>query len=295
MAESGSFWKRWWPFVLLCVAASTRWMFVEAWPQTASTAGSEAVACCVAGVLSLGLVTSRRRPPPTLRGLLYAGLAGAMFLCGQALALFVVDGAPRATDMTIALGLVPVVVAVTLAARTQGAGISAAALWPDLVAVAGLLQLLPQPDLLGPRNDALLLLAPLLTGAGCVLLPQAPMATRWKTGAALAGAGTVFAAGAGWMAFVQHSSLRVSVSAVALDLLAAWLTIVALGRIRPQQYSAIYALAPLMVMLQGLVIYRPQLTWRSALGIVLLLVGSVALLMLRRNGPEEEVTSLLPR
>jgi hypothetical protein len=200
-------------------------------------------------------------------------LAGAMMLGGPAVGLLA--GGMDAGSLTIALALTPVVVAVAASALGDGSEGMAGRLWPGLAAVAGLLLVLTQPSMSNVRNDGLLLLAPVLTGVGAALFCTKPGRSVAST---LVGAAVVFVLGWG---LLRGS---VSVVSVACDGVLALLGVLAVSRLGATRWSAQFALVPLLIVLEGLVLVRPGLQVRWIVGLALVAVGSVYLLLPQDEG-----------
>jgi drug/metabolite transporter (DMT)-like permease len=262
-------WQRWWPFVALVVAAACRWLLVAARPEAESSAGSRALGCAWAAMLVLVLGRAPLGAVKDWRGL----IAGAMMLGGPAVGLLAAG--MDAGSLTIALALTPVVVAVAAAALGDGSDGMAGRLWPGLAAVAGLLLVLTQPNVSHLRSNVLLVLSPVLTGVGAALF----CASRGRRiASALVGAATVLLLGWGWLRGT------VSVVAVACDGLLALLGVLAVSRLGATRWSAQFALVPLLIVLEGLVLVRPGLQVRWVVGLVLIGVGSAYLLLPQDEG-----------
>ncbi len=200
-------------------------------------------------------------------------LAGAMMLGGPAVGLLA--GGMDAGSLTIALALTPVVVAVAAAALGDGSDGMAGRLWPGLAAVAGLLLVLTQPSVSNVRNDVLMLAAPVFSGMGAALFCSV---RARSVASALVGAAVVFLLG--WVLLRG----AVSVVAVACDGLLALLGVLAVARLGATRWSAQFALVPLLIVLEGLVLVRPGLQIRWVIGLALLAVGSVYLLLPQDEG-----------
>jgi len=200
-------------------------------------------------------------------------LAGAMMLGGPTIGLLA--GGMDSGSLTIALALTPVVVAVAATALGDGGEGMAGRMWPGLAAVAGLLLVLTQPNVSNVRNDLLLLAAPVLTGVGAALFCSA---RGQSIASALVGAAVVFVLG--WV--VVRGT--VSVVAVACDGLLALLGVLAVSRLGATRWSAQFALVPLLIVVEGLVLVRPGLQVRWVIGLVLVAVGSVYLLLPQDEG-----------
>jgi hypothetical protein len=162
--------------------------------------------------------------------------------------------------------------------------------------VTGLLLILPEPSLANARNDAALLLAPILTGIGCVLFRRhafdAKDATTNAT-AAFMGAGLLFGLGTALQASLQRTLPSLSLPAAGIDLIFVLLAVLALQKLTATQYAARYALVPLLVLLQSLLLFPAAITAR-ALTSVLLLAGAAISLLLPQDGKPEEGSLLIP-
>jgi hypothetical protein len=212
------------------------------------------------------------------RELWRSALGGALVIGGPLMGLLR-PGAISATSMTLALALTPVALAVAEAAMRGGSSNLPGRLWPGLAAAAGLLLLLPQPSLGNPATDALLVLAPVLTGCGAVLFCSAKE-SGWRLPAALLGAAVVLGLTAGaMMAAHGYAWPEMLGLAAGLDALQALLTVMALGRLSGTRWSAQFALVPLLVVLEGLVLMRARVPGRMVGGLLLLALAGVALLL----------------
>ena len=285
--QSASLWHRMWPFALLCVLASVFWLLLDRYPEINFTLGSDAAACGLLAILSLALMLFSRglaiTPSQALRG----AIAGALVLAGPAVGTFLHASTLDPGSLAIALCLTPVVVGVAEGV-TSDIGLSNEALWPGLAAAVGLLLVLPSPSIADWHNDAAMVLAPILTGIGCVLLRRNAASAIASATAGFAGAAIVFAIGAGAGAAMQHARPQVSVTAVAIDAALSLLALTALSRLAAEQYAARYALVPLLILVQGPLMLHSLVTWRSVVCAALLLAAAIKLL---RSNSLEKVTS----
>ncbi len=168
-----------------------------------------------------------------------------------------------------------------------------ARLWPGLAGLAGLLLLLPQPSLGDWRYDLSLLCLPLVTGLGASYVTARqghqvseqvfPSPEPLWLAVTLGSAALVFA-GLAWGA--QHSGGNeiFSVSAATLDGLMALLTLLVLRRLGAVRWSSQYLLIPLLTLLEGALLLRPVLDWRSWMAFALLAASSGYLLVAGRDG-----------
>ncbi len=264
---------------------ASRWAVAAVRPEADSTLASETIGCAWAALLALAFGALQPKQTaaqliPTRAARLRWLLAGAMFLGGPAITLFLHGRSLDASALTIALALTPVVIAIAASALgTESSEGIAGRIWPGLAAVAGLLLVLVQPALGDIRTDIALVLAPTLTGIGAVLFcidsPRA--ASRIST--TLLGAATLFALALTGSVIIAHTRPSLSLSAVACDGILALLSILTLSQLGPMRWSAQFAWVPLLVILEGIVLVRPQLTAHWFIGLILLVVAGVYLLV----------------
>ena len=291
-----SLWHRWWPFALLCLAASSEWLITDTWPQAGSTVATETVACALAAGLSLGLALKNRSRRPSETSFFSAALGGVLVLVGPVLGILLQVPSLSPASLVLALALTPVVTAVAEEAFGSAEyGLSTASLWPGLAALVGLLLVLPEPSFSSPLNDVVLLMAPLLTGIGCVLFRRsvAPASVTWSSAAAFASAGFVFGIAAAAQSLWQHAIPALAPAAVAIDFVLALLTILALQRLTASQYTARYVLVPLAILLQGLLLLHSITTARSVAWGVLLAGAAVSLLLSRSEKNSAEPPKIM--
>ena len=276
MRAARSAWHLWWPFALLCALHGSRWMLSGALPGSATTLASASLGCGSAAALYLLILRPTTREPSGQ--LLRSALGGAMLLTGPLIALFY-PRAIAATSLTISLALTPVVIAVCAAATRHSSETLAGRLWPGLAAIAGLLLLLIEPSLSNPGVDLVLALTPLLTGCGAVLFSSA-RASIWRLPAALLGACAVLGLGAA-INFATHVGGWPDMAGIAagFDALEALLALIALGRLSATRWSAQFAIVPLIVLVEGVVMVPASVPARTIVGLLLLAFAAVALLI----------------
>lgn len=282
-ARRASVWNLWWPFALLCLLHSSRWMLSDALPGAATTFGSAALGCGSVAALYLLIVRPSRVPRDAARQLMRAVLAGALVLAGPLIVLLR-PGLVTAESLTMALALTPVVLAVAETAVRHTQTSLAGRLWPGLAAIAGLLLLLTQPSLSNPAADLLLALAPLLSGCGAVLFCST-RTSAWSVPAALQGGCAALTLGAG-VNHLMHAGGWPGMPGLAagLDGAEALLSLLTLSRLSATRWSAQFALAPLLTLLEGIAFMRSWVPARMTIGLLLLAAASVALLA---PSPEE--------
>jgi drug/metabolite transporter (DMT)-like permease len=281
--------QRWWPFLLLLVVGASRWAVAAVRPEADATLASETIGCAWATLVALALLALRPRSAATQRAPSRGArlrwlLAGAMFSGGPVITLFLHGRDLDASALTIALALTPVIIAIASSALgTESSEGIAGRIWPGLAAVAGLLLVLVQPTLGDLRTDLALALAPTLTGVGAVLFCVGQRGDQPRTAAriptTLLGASTLFAIALAGSYFVAHARLSLSLPAVACDGVLALLGILTLNQLGATRWSSQFAWVPLLVILEGIVLVRPQLTAHWFIGLILLIVAGVYLLV----------------
>lgn len=285
-AGRASAWHLWWPFALLCLLHSSRWILSDAMPGTATTFGSAALGCGSVAALYLLIVRPSALPRNSGPQIARVVLAGALVLAGPLIVLLRPALVP-AESLTMALALTPVVLAVAETAVRHTQTSLAGRLWPGLAAIAGLLLLLAQPSLSSPGADLLLALAPLLSGCGAVLFCST-RPSAWRIPAALFGGCAALALGAAVNRLMHAGEGWPEMQGLAagLDAGEALLSLLTLSRISATRWSAQFALVPLLTLLEGLAIMRSWIPARMIIGLLLLAAASIALLV----PPPEEVS-----
>jgi hypothetical protein len=274
--------------VLLLLVGASRWAVAAVRPDADSTLASETIGCAWATLLSLAFFALQPKPTrpvasqpaPSRAARLRWLLAGAMFFAGPAIELLVRGRDLDSSALTIALALTPVIIAIASSALgTESSEGIAGRIWPGLAAVAGLLLVLVQPTLGDLRTDLALALAPTLTGVGAVLfcVDQPRAASRIPT--ALLGASTLFAIALAGSYFVAHTRPSLSLLAVACDGIMALLGVTTLVQLGATRWSSQFTWVPLLVILEGIVLVRPQLTAHWFIGLILLILAGVYLLL----------------
>jgi hypothetical protein len=296
---NGSTAQRWWPFLLLLVVGGSRWAVAAVRPEADATLASEAVGCAWATLVALAVVGLRPKstaaqPAPSRGARLRWLLAGAMFSGGPVITLFLHGRDLDASALTIALALTPVIIAVASSALgTESSEGMAGRIWPGLAAVAGLLLVLVQPTLGDLRTDLALVLAPTLTGVGAVLFCVGPPRAAARIPTTLLGASTLFAIGLAGSYLVAHARASLSLPAVACDGVLALLGILTLNQMGATRWSSQFTWVPLLVILEGIALVRPQLTAHWFIGLILLIVAGMYLLVPQVDESSAE-TSAVP-
>jgi hypothetical protein len=254
-------------------------------PDIESTLASEAIGCAWATLLAYAFLLPKRNPAspqprPSRAASLRWLLAGAMLFGGPAIALLLPSRALDSSALTIALALTPVIIAIASSALgTESSEGVAGRIWPGLAAVAGLLLLLVQPTLGDLRTDLALALAPTLTGIGAVLFCVGPPRAASRTPTTLLGASTLFALALAASCLAEHTRPSLSLLAAAGDGILALLGVLTLNQLGATRWSSQFTWVPLLVILEGIALVRPQLTAHWFIGLILLIVAGVYLLL----------------
>lgn len=276
--QSGSKWRLWWPFALLCLLGGSRWIVSESLPGSVTTFASASLGCGSAAALYLLVMLPRKVARPGRSELTRSAIGGALMLTGPLLVLLR-PGAISAGSHTMALALTPVVIAVIESATSHSHETLAGRLWPGLAAIAGLLLLLAEPRLSRPAEDILLALTPLLTGGGAVLFCSS-RDNAWRVPAALLGACAALALGAAVNVAMHTGGLyEMAGLAAGFDALQALVSIVAISKLSAARWSAQFALVPLLVLLEGFALMPASIPARMIVGLLLLAIASVALIL----------------
>jgi drug/metabolite transporter (DMT)-like permease len=241
---------------------------------------SETIGCGSACILALTIATARGSARPRAMDALQAAIAGAMTLGGPLLALMLAARWVDGSDLTMSLALVPVVVAVARPAfRATDSAELAGRMWPGIVAVTGMLLVLPQPGLADWRADALLVAAPVVTGVGAAWFRSRGGGKAWRSTIGLAAITLLFmaklavAGPATW-----HLNRHVGMAA-AFDGALAILGVMSLLRMGATRWSAQFVLVPLAVMAISMAGLLAHLDARMIAGLGLMLLATVFLLL----------------
>ena len=277
--QRGSAWRTQAAFAFLCLVAASRWIFSEAWPQSVSTLRSEAWACGLLAVIFAAAAVVHRRPLPGLRSSVQIVVLGACLLAMPAIGAAFHNAAADSLNRTVAFCLVPVIVAFfggIMSAEIE----SAPRLWPGLAGLGGALLIFPLFIPSSPWAYAGLVLPAIALGAAVACLRRAActLSAAWSAALLLGGGG-------GCLALLELA-LRttggsprstVSMGAVGLDILLAWLTIHVVLRLEPLQYASQYFIVPLLTIGEGVLLRVSGMSLRLA-GAGLLLAVAAAVL-----------------
>lgn len=279
-----------WLLLVLCLASGNRWLLDDALPQARSTSMSAAYGC-FAAVLGC-VIWALLKEAPMLRGgdrrpgRWLTVLAGVFALTGPALCGWAAGRTISGNTGTLALALTPAVGAVVATAYGSASEL-AGPLWPGLAGLAGLLLMLPQPDLGSWRMDVALAAMPLLVGVGgglagrlsavkdSVCMPVFRQSS-WLA-MVLGTAGGLFLL---FGLLTGHGGGRGQFAALAAaaDGFNFLLSLVVLLRLGVVRWSVQFLLTPLVTILEGVAFLHPVLSGRAWSGIVLLSLGAIMLL-----------------
>ncbi len=287
-ADNRAGWTAIWPFTLLCLLGASRWLLEATWPSTVSSYRTQVIGCAGAASLVLISFVHNRMNTPGSKLCLQpgrTGLLGVVVLAGPAVATLVAGRFVSGSSASLAMALSPVVVAVAMTALGALGQDLPARLWPGLTGLAGLLLLLPQPDL-SPRFLLALSVMPVSAGLASAFVDRGLSHAReggdrkgrprsWMA-VALLGAAVVYGGLAfqGWRESARHFPW----SACVLDGLGAFLSLQVLETLGAMRWCAQFLVTPLLTLLEGVVFLHPLLDLRSWLAFGLLLVSSAYLL-----------------
>ena len=303
MSRTGK-WHRWlrsWPLLAICFLAGSRWLLEGVHPEAQTTYLTEAAGCVMAAGFASLLVwftehhqkrggasgnVPRLQVHLTTRWVLTT-TGGALALGGPALGVFISGRNVSADNATLALALIPCVIAVATQAVGEQTSVDLSAkLWPGLAGMAGLLLLLPQPAIHGWQLPLTLTSMPLISGLGaaCAQTPSRPNPVHTPRGAVaslpmgLLAAAIVFATLALVNAAGMHRAAPAfSLEATALDGTLALLSLQVLFTLGPTRWAVQFLLGPLITLGEGVILLRPSLDVRSWAALALLAISSTYL------------------
>jgi drug/metabolite transporter (DMT)-like permease len=272
----------WWIFGVYCVLVATEWLLP---PLPVQLRG------LVVAVVGITAVGARGRKPwnrPSEVGQL---ALAAVLLIGvpELLSRWAVQHVTGAMS-TAVLGLVPVILVLVVAQEKAGAR---RLLAPSVAGLGGILLLIPlslAESFVGWIAVGVLIGAAVLVSLAGVRIHlvlqnfdwvQAVSVVCLANAAAFLGVG-IFLGGAEWRADGAWSSVAASGAEVVL-------LVLLLREITPVRLGARFFLVPLLTIVEGVVLLRPELTSRMVAGAALLAGGALFLLLSRET---EEETSL---
>lgn len=295
-------WTVWAVFAALCILAGTSWVIPEMMGDGLPPLERQCVLFGVIGLCALVVAIRRVGLSGVGKWHVRVALAGVgVFGVSDVIAEYSRGSVPSFSRSAL-YAMVPVVVVMAVAAGVAGGGEERGArrlLVPALGGLGGLLLLLPLQFSGTARGWVMLAfvsLAVVLTGIasvwmyrllrGCDLAVAIAVTGLANAAFLLIWSGVREDMAWRWSAVSSMTSIS-SLVDVAEVLLILWL----LGKMLPVRFAARYLAIPLLTVLEGLVLERPEVTVRIACGILLLAVGAGMLLFLK-VGEEETVLSL---
>ena len=281
---------RWFAFLALCVISATAWIAETVWP---SALPFPSRFCLEDGVLCLLLLpfAGKGWRQSSFRHWLKIALWGAALLAGPTLIAASAAPAVSAVAASLIFTAIPVVVILVAAESEAGFGAGAGArpqVGTALAGVAGALLILPLtlPDSrAGIGWLGAMVLAMVLSGVAIVklhrLLAAAPLNSCL---AAICGASSLgglgFALSQGrWPTRLNGADWGHETALFLLVDAPLWgLTVGLVRDLEPRRFCSIYILTPLLVVVEGVVIVRPSLTWTFFAGVALMAFAAWGLL-----------------
>jgi drug/metabolite transporter (DMT)-like permease len=288
----------WIAFAALCILSGTSWAIPTAMTESLPPLEQQGLLFGLIGLAAL-LFSGRAIWSGSLRTSI-AKLAGASiaFFGVPEVVVAVTQGSVPAISRSALYSMVPVIVVMAVAAGEDERG-ARRFLLPALVGLGGLLLLLPLGFSGSARGWLMLTLvcaAVVLVGLASVRLYRLAPGITFATAVAVTGlANAVFLLAYSavsedvvgrWSGLTSIVSLS-SLVDVAEVLLIVWL----LRDMLPIRFAARYLLIPLVTVLEGYLLVRPQVTARMGFGTVLLAAGAGMLLFLKL-GEDETTLSL---
>lgn len=295
-------WMVWIAFAALCILSATSWAIPETIPEGLPSLEQQGIIFGAIGLIALLFV--RRSLWSRGEGTRFARL-GAAAVCFFGVPDIVAEyarGSVSAISRSALYAMVPVVVVLAVAAGGAGDGEERGArrlLVPALAGLGGLLLLLPVGFSGSVRGWVMLALV-------CATVVLVGLAIVWLYGllrgpdlaSAIAVTGLSNAAFLLiWSAVHEEMVWRwgglasvVSFSS-AVDVIEVLLVVWLLREMRPARFAARYLVIPLLIVLEGYVLMRPELTVRMVFGVGLLAVGAAMFLFLKES-EEETILSL---
>lgn len=272
MLRRGPFVLRVVGFVALCVWASAGWIWAQVLPAQMGVVAGQGLHFLLIGVGALAWSLLRRETAPEASVLGWIVVGGLGLFAGPVLLLHAAQGMVSSSLGVLVFALLPVVVMV-MTGWMKGLG-------PALLGVAGVLLLLPvsMPEGRGVVGAGLMVAAMALTAAAMVWLHRVLPRVSWGWAVAaicLSNGVSLSLAGwgeAGWSwDGLRGEALRGVVIDVPEVLLLVWLV----AALEPRRLAARWLVAPLLTVVEGYVLMRPEGGVRLLVGIVLLAAGGV--------------------
>jgi drug/metabolite transporter (DMT)-like permease len=274
----------WFAFTSLCLLSSAAWVIPVA-PGLLPGLERQSVI-----YLAIGLTMLFVRRQPASRGLELSWLwlaFGSVVLFGvPAVVIEWASGAVPSSGISALFAMVPIVVVLAVASTGDEGGVRRLLPWA-LVGLGGVLLLLPldvSRSMRGSLMMAGLLAVVVLVGVASVWMHRLLRSFRVVDAVAVVCLSNALFLVIwcvvsrsfvwGWSAFVSSVSVSSLVGLVEV-VLAVWL----LREMRPVHFGARYLVIPLLTVVEGFIVLRPELTVRMGVGVVLLGVGAGRMLL----------------
>jgi drug/metabolite transporter (DMT)-like permease len=291
-------WRGWTALAVLCLWQASGWL-LPADSEVPSQLERSWIACALVALISSLLVLGGKRTPATQghpRRWGAVAAAGALMFSVPAILLQGAREYAPETNATVIFSLAPVVV-VLLCAAASSSQRSMAMLLPALAGSAGVLLILPFEWPTSSRGwESLLEISAAMVLASCaavwlyaLLQARREMVTLAVIGLANAAVLLFWCGLRGELAMRGWGTQSVVAvfSEAAIFALTVWLV----GAIDPARFSARFLVVPLLTVVEGMMVLRPEFNGRLVAGLALLLAGS-GLLLRGNEAVEDEVLSL---
>jgi drug/metabolite transporter (DMT)-like permease len=287
-------WSVWAGFAAVCLWAASEWLVPVG---NGALSGLERLGLGFAAIAVVSVALgglNRRGSGWRLRAAVAAG--GVLFFAVPALLIDRAREYGPETSVVVVFALAPVVVVLVSGAARQAPG-GMRRLLPELMGLAGVLLLLPFEMPVSLRAwEAVAEIATammLVAGAGVWLygLLQAMRFTEALPAIGIANAVFLLA----WCAVVGSFNWRwhdlasgwwMSLASVIVTVLTVWL----LQKMDPVRFAARFLVIPLVTILEGVVLLRPEMTARTVVGIALLTGGAAWILAASQTVDDEVLT-----
>jgi drug/metabolite transporter (DMT)-like permease len=291
----------WIAFGCLCLLSATAW---AAAPFGSSTLPPLEQLALLYLAIALGyLLVSGKNWWKRVRNRPWAALviASVMFFGAPALAIELASEAVPEITRSALFALVPIVVAITIAAVDAGTPSESNArrsILPALLGLSGLLLLLPLSFSGSPRGTlmfAVLCAAVVLAGISSVWLYRLVQPYRPADAAimiCLSNAAFLLACNHAGQPFLWSPRSLVSMISLStvVNLIEVLLLLWLVRSLSPVRFAARFLIIPMLTILEAYVLLRPQLTLRIGGGVALLVIGTTMLVLANPDREEPELS-----
>jgi drug/metabolite transporter (DMT)-like permease len=287
----------WIAFSCLCLLSASAWAATPFGSSTLPPLEQLAILYLAIGLGSL--LVSGKSWWKRVRNRPWAALviASVMFFGAPALAIELASGAVPEITRSALFALVPIVVAVVVSAAeagTPGEHSARRSLIPALIGLAGLLLLLPLSFSGSARGTIMLAVVcagVILAGVSSVWLHRLLQGFKPSDAVALmslSNAALLLAYGLGGRTFVWGAADLMSLVSFSslVDLIEVLLLLWLVREMSPVRFAARFLVIPLLTILEGYVLLRPEMTLRIGGGAALLAVGAAMLVFANPNHEE---------